>query len=661
MALRPTARHSNMSQPTKRSNTSDAPQRRVLYFAPLLVTGAATALAFAPQGFPPPFAPAYGMFLLLLYPGYLLEQILFSTREISLTRLPIFFAFSLALWALPATTLQVLGANWFAFRIVFVVALWALTLAVLWRRRVAPPPSAARVEWLVEGALLVLCLAAAFLVARGPRDGDDWMYLQIVQQMMASDPFQIRAASEVRYSIRFAAHVWLFTQAYLGQWLNVDVVWLARELLPTLLAPLALISFFAWGKIFFKHTRAAVLAVVIQFLIYATFARGDAWGLGFFERAAQDKFLVWLVLLPVALGFAWRYLQNAKFADGFAYGAVILGALWVHPVSLYLIALTLGGFALFNLLSRVPFPRRRWGALCLLTLPVLLVPLVVRATTAPVIFHVGTPDVASYMRLSQGRLLFQSPFYIADPALLGHPAILFALALLVWFAPRLRTDTRVQYLWGSTLIPLALLFNPFTARVLGEMLTPWQLWRMTWNLPVALILTQGLVTVLSNRARNRDWRWAANAAVLLVVLGGALWLADLNLARSWKNISSTHALEAPVQDMLTYLRANLREPSLVLLPRDLTRYAPAYTYNALVLTDNAHLRESAGGQEVDRFYQENAEAQFLDAFLKQWQIEYVVAPNDSPQARFLAARAQTRQLYRNAELTLFGLELKNAP
>ncbi len=634
---------------------SNAPLRRVLNFAPLGIAAVATALAFAPQFFAPPLALTLGVGLLFLYPGYLLEQFLFAAREISLTRLPIFFAFSLAIWALPATTLQLLGAHWFAFRLTFVGALWALTLLVLWTRRRRPPvPAVARTEWLVEGALLLLCALAAFLVARGPRDGDDWMYLQVIQQMMASDPFQIRAASEMRYSIRFAAHVWLFAQAFLGQWLNADVVWLARELLPTLLAPLALVSFFAWGKIFFQNARAALLAVVIQFLIYVTFARGDAWGLGFIERAAQDKFLVWLVLLPVALGFAWRYLHRAKLADWFAYGVTLLGALWVHPVSLFAIVLTLGGLALFNLISRAPFPRRRWGMVLLLTLPVACVPLLVRVATAPAVFQVSTPDVASYLRLSQGRLLFQPPNYIADPALLGHPAILFALALLIWFAPRVRTDARIQFLWGSALLPLALLFNPFTARLLGEALTPWQLWRMTWNLPVAFILTEGVRTVVARRTRTPDWKTAARALTLLVVLGGAIWLADLNLARSWKNLNSAHALDASAADMLNHLRADLREPALTLLPRDMTRYAPAYTYNALVLTDNAHLREGVGGAEIDRFYN-STDAQLWEAFLREWKIAYVVVPNDSPQQIFLSGRAKARQTYRNAGLTLYQL------
>jgi hypothetical protein len=649
----------------------------VLRFAPALLTVTATLLAFAPQWFSPPLALALGLLLLFFYPGYLLEQILFSARELTLTRAPVWFAFSLAIWATPATTLQLLGAHWFAFRIVFVLALWGLTLAAMIarQRRAAPPPSVARAEILVELALGALCVAAAFIVARGPRDGDDWMYLQIVQQMMASDPFRIHAASELRYSIRFVVHVWIFLQAFLGQWLNADVVTLVRDILPTLLAPLALVSFFAWGKTFFGSARAALLAVTVQFAILATFVRGDAWGMGFFARVAQDKFLVWLALLPMGLAFAWRYLREAKWTDWLAYGAVIVAAMWVHPVSLFLIVLTLGGFALFNFISRAPFPRRRWLALTMATLPVLLSPIAIRVTTLPAVFTVNTPEVAPYLRLSQGRLLFQPPFYIADPALLGHPAILLALALVVLFAPRLRGNVRVQFLWGSTLVPLALLFNPYTARVLGEMLTPWQLWRMTWNLPAAFILTEGLVAFISARhierselsrsarfdrlgrsERMRRWKWAAGAFALLVALAGAVWLADLNWARSWKNITSTHALEAPVQDMMQTLRATLHQPALVLLPRDMTRYAPAYTANALVLTNNAHMREGSGGKEIDRFYQAKADAKFFEAFLEKWQVEYAVVANGSAQDNFLRSRPRTESVYRNTALSLYHLE-----
>lgn len=641
---------------------ANASLRRISPFLPLLLlTALAMLLALMPQLFPPPLALGLGLLFVFVYPGYLIEKILFAARELSLIRLPIFFAFSLAVWALPATALQLLGANWFTFRAVFVIVLWGLTLGVILFRfsqegqAQGIAPTRKRNEILFELALLGLCLVTALLVARGPRDGDDWIYLQVVQQMMASEPFGILAASEMRYSIRYAAHVWLFLQAYLGQWLAADVVLLVREILPPLLAPLGLISFYAWGKTFFGTARAALFAVLIQFAIYLTFARGDAWGLGFIERSAQDKFLVWFVLLPVAVLFAWQFLREGKRRAWIAYGAVMLAALWVHPVTLYLIVLTLGGFALFNLISRASFPKKRWAMLLLLTLPVIVSPLLIRATTLPEVFTVNTPAVAAYVRLSEGRLLFQPPFYIAAPTLLGHPAILFALALLLFFAPRLRTDVRAQFLWGSTLIPLALVFNPYTARLLGEMLTPWQLWRLTWNLPVAFILTEGARQFLQLPYLRRTPRWkvTAGAAAVVLILGGSIWLADLNLARSWKNLNSTHALQPGVADMMQYLRAHLQEPSLILLPRDITRFAPAYTHRALVLSDNAHLREGKGGQEIDRFYEPRAGAQFFETFIKKWKIEYVVAERASPQEEFLRTRTHTEEIYRNAQLTLY--------
>lgn len=667
-------------------SASSMRKQHISHFLPaLLLALLATLLAFQPQWFPAPLALALGLILVFLFPGYLLEQILFAARELSLTRLPIFFVFSLAIWAVPASALQVLGADWLAFRVVFVTTLWALTLGTLILPSPSPAPSMPREKY-AELALALICLGVAFVVARGPRDGDDWMYLQIIQQFIASDPFQIRAATEVRYSIRYAVHVWIFLQAFLGKWLNADVVTLVREILPTLLAPLALVSFFAWGKTLFGHAYAALLAVVIQLAILATFARGDAWGLGFFGRSAQDKFLVWLVILPVALIFAWRYLRDGKFANWFAYGAVIVAAMWVHPVTLYLVVLTLAGFALFNLISRVSFPRRRWLYLTVASLPALLAPIVIRATTLPAVFTVNTREVEAYLRLSEGRLLFQPPFYIAHPSLLMHPAILFALAMLALFAPRLRTDTRVQFLWGSTLVPLALLFNPYTARILGEMLTPWQLWRMTWNIPAAFLLTETILyaqAVISSRARNLDginrdfsqgrlkmtdaaarvknqnpprWQLAAGAAALILLATGSVWLANQNFSRSWKNITATHALEPAVEDMLQHLRTTLHEPSNVLLPRKITPYASAYTYNAVVMSNEAQKDEDTRGMQIDRFYDPKADPKFLDAFLNVWQIEYAVAPKDSLQDKFLQARPRTIRVYQNAALNLYRIE-----
>lgn len=645
---------SNIETPNRlmQANTS-APRRRA--FLRLAVWGAlaglATLLAIAPTLLPGTIAIPLGLFFAFLFPGYLFDKVLFPDQnEITLTRLPAFFVYSLAVWAIPATALQLLGANWFAFRMVFVVGLWALALLAWWRfpANVNAVPMQDRTAELV---LALLCVVTALVVWVGPRDADDWGYLQITQQFIGSEPFQILAASEARYSLRYAFHIWIFLQAFLGQWLNADVVTLLRDWLPTLLAPLALVSFYGWAKEFFGRANTALVAVVIQLVIYITFANMDGWGRGFFVRSAQDKFLVWLIVLPLAFTFAWRFLRGGEFANWIAFGAVVIAGLWVHPVTLFLVVIGLAGFALFNFISRIPFPRTRWLALALAAVPALFAPVVIRLTTLPVVFTVNTPEVEAYVRISDGRLLFQGPLYLVDPLLLANPVILFSLPLVVLFAAQLRTDRRIQFLWGTTLVPLALIFNPFTARALGEMLTPWQLWRVTWLVPSAFILTQ---TILYFRATERLRRWVLAGALGFTALI-AFGLSTPNFARVMTNFQQDHALDPSVEDMLRVLDKDLTHRANVMLPRRMTRYAPAYTYRAIVLSNDAQKPEDTRGQQIDRFYEPDADPKFLEAFLVFWQSEYVVTNNDSLQDTFMKKHPRATFLYKNAALTLYRL------
>jgi hypothetical protein len=632
-----------------------APFRRVWLFVPaaLAALGAVWLAIFPPLQ---PSAPvlALGLLAVFLLPGFFAALMLDpSPRPFSLAHLPIYFVFSLAVWAIPATALQLLGANWFVFRAAFGLVLCALgvfAIARVWRSTGQAEPLT-RKDVRAEFALAALCLAAAWLVAIGGRDADDWLYLQLTQQFIGSEPFAMVSASEARYSVRYAFHVWIFLHAYLGKWLGADVVALVRQVLPTLLTPLALTAAYGWAKTFFGTARSALLAVVAQLAIYVTFAGGDGWGRGFFERAAQDKFLVWLFVLPVALTFAWRFLQSGKLRDWLGYGATMVAGLWVHPISLFLVPLALGGFALLNSLSRIPLARRNWLLLALASAPALLSPIVIRATTLPAVFTVDTPEVQAYLRLSEGRLLLQPPFYLADPALVAHPALLVSLALLLLLTIRLRDDVRAQFLWGGTLVPLALLFNPVTARLLGEMLTPWQLWRMTWGLPAAFIL----VYVVSYRRvlPLNGWSPARISLAFILVASLAAGLADLNYGRSLVPIKNNQMLAQPEREVMELLSRTLKGPSNVLLPRELTRYAPAYTPNAVVMSNDAQKPEDARGKQIDRFYSRRADPKFLEAFLDFWEMDYVVTPVNSLQEEFIRAREGSAPVGSNTKFSVW--------
>lgn len=641
---------------------------RALLLLVLAVTS--TRLAIDPGWLDSTLALWLGLALFFLVPGYLIGRIIApDDDEWTVARLPHWFAYSLAVWAVPATALQLLGASWVGFRVVFVLLGWVLGVVALSRPRGGGGRRPAfRLRALApELVLLGLGIGAALLTMSAPRDGDDWSYLIIVQSLASRADFQLVSGVEARYTLRYVFHVWFFGQAFLREWLNADLVTLAREVLPALLAPLALWSFYGWARTFLGGRRAALLALLVQCAIAITFTYGEGWGRGLFVRVAQDKFVVWLVLFPVILQHLWQWLSLGRRRDLFALALALLAGVWVHVVVLFILLVGVAGVALFNLTSRVAFPRRRWALVALVALPVLATPLVVRATTLPAVFTVDTNAVDSYMRLARDRLLFQPPFYLIHPDLIAHPLLLFALALLVGLASSLRGDRRVQFLWGSALVPLALAVNPYTARLLGEMLTPWQLWRFTWNLPAALILTLGLVRVASYIRQGmrgggvrgafsvlRTPRAAMTAAVVVALMAGSVAASDVDFGRSFAVLTRGHALDGSVAEMMQLLQRTLDRPARVVVPRELTRLPPAYTARALVLTTSVELPRGAAPTELDQFYDPASDAGSLEQFLTAWEIGYVMVENGSTQDRYLRSSAEWQLLRRNQEFAMYA-------
>jgi hypothetical protein len=149
---------------------------------------------------------------------------------------------------------------------------------------------------------------------------------------------------------------------------------------------------------------------------------------------------------------------------------------------------------------------------------------------------------------------------------------------------------------------------------------------------------------------------AVVAVVLLLGVVGAFGLTNMKLDRSLDTFTQDHAFPLYVEDILRTVQRTLHEPANVLLPRNITRFAPAYTPYAIVLSDSAQKPEDTRGWEIDRFYDPAAEPNYLDDFLDIWEIDYVVALNGSVQDDFLQTNARATFLYKNTELTLYKVE-----
>jgi tetratricopeptide (TPR) repeat protein len=110
-------------------------------------------------------------------------------------------------------------------------------------------------------------------------------------------------------------------------------------------------------------------------------------------------------------------------------------------------------------------------------------------------------------RLSDRHLIFYSiSSYMSDVTLLSHPFVIISICLSPLLLKYFLRRKTARYLFGALVIPLVLLYNPWTATLIGSFITATQLWRLSWSFPIALILAyvfyQYMHSYLDNYRKN---------------------------------------------------------------------------------------------------------------------------------------------------------------
>lgn len=623
----------------------------------------ATFLVLAPSRVPP--APALGiaLFLILLLPGYLATKILLPDNLFpSLTDIPIAFVFSLAIWSIPAALVRLLRQDWLWFDFIFVITLWALGVLYgirVWQSPKTPPPVRSVSRVALQAAVVGLALGAGWIAAGAVRSPDDWSYLVAIRLYQTQAAYGLDNFQNARDALRFAIQTPLFLEAFALRLSQYDPVSLVRDILPTLCAPLGILALYAWAREFSGKAWVGLLAIVFQLVLFLLVgAQSATWGTWFFGRIAQDKFMAWLLLMPIALLFFWRYLQDGRKANLFGYGMALIAIVMVHPVGLATLCLGIGGFAFLNLIQPTRFPTRRWLLTAGWIVPVGLVGLAFRLLTPNHYFlltETSDPAVASYLSLSDLRLVLLPPtFYFAHPALIMHPVILLAIGLVPLLAGRLRQDVRVQFLWGSMLVPLALLYSPAGAWVLGQLVMPWELWRLMWVLPVALTLAYLTMLLLEFRVATQLAHGRFLVVWVVVAVAAALYIGPLDLARTLTFWARTPDISAQGEDVLRSLPRYVTRPSLVLVPIEWQQRLPAYALTAQPATAITMARAGEDDADVETFYASTLYTAKTVHLIAAPGISFIVLPTASYLNEQLLVQDQFfAPLYKNGEYALY--------
>jgi hypothetical protein len=616
-----------------------------------------------------------GFLIVFVLPGFMLLHILYPhDSNLGIAELPALFVLNLALWAIPAGLLEFTHSNWDRFQEVFLLVLWAEGVLFVIRQARAPRMtfSVSARSLAIGLTLLALGILVGVVVYHAPRNKDDWFNLAVVQQLIRQDGFTPVIATDARYALRFTFQVWLFLQAFVSRWFGGDALTLSLDFSPAAVCFLSLLALYGWAKEFTGKSWAALVAVLFQLAIYVLSGQGGGWGHGFFIRSAEDKFLVWLLILPITLLFFWRYMQRGAWPDLVACALTVLATVFVHPIETIQALLVIGGFALFNLLLKNSFPRRRWAIVSLGAVLILVVLLFTRVMSSPALFSIApSPSVTQYLYLNRNRLVLLTPsLYIAHPNLIAQPLILLAVGLLPFMIPYLRKDRRAQFLWGGTLVPLALLFNPYTAFGIGQLITPWQIWRLTWVLPVSLIfadlvtrLDLGQLAVLrSHSGQSSIVRLRAPTLSVALVAALAFLLAPLNVSASLKAIATPHTPAPPVESLMRALPGLLSRPSVILVPVDLLRYPTAYWGYALLPSPTAYWANDPVLPKINQFYASTQYTPQVVQFLNERSIDFVVLKVHTPLDDQIRARLQYfAPRYSNGTYVLYQVLLKPLP
>ena len=503
--------------------------------------------------------------------------------------------------------------------------------------------------WL--GAAAVFALVQLLGVAgRRPRftaGSDEWILMRAIRYFLEAKP--------IGHTWDF--DVWDLLLAVLIRLARVDLVDAYRLYLPPLLIVAASLAFFALAEALFRDRVVACLSylVLAVYVLSDMQARGEGGGMGLLVRIAEDKYAAAFLAVPLAQAAFIAFLRGGQGALLALTAAIALAAVIVYPLSIVWLALSVGTTYVAGLATRrIPARPRVLLALGLTLAAATAIAWWLRSMRAEPYFRLYDPawPFGAVLRgLTRRQLLILSRedgWYMASPALLGHPLMIAAVLAALSMLPRFRRSLRAQFLVCSTFAPLLLVYNPLTASLLGRWISPWMVYRVVWMVPVALTLGCALHAALAALQR-RLGRHAAAAAPLsgryallpLVLVAALVGLLDGRIERSKRALKLRNhvVVSQREKDLMHTLNRDPRLAGRVLAPREVAIRLPAWTSRLEPSPglDEFRVHGAASLAGWAAFYEASTIGEAQVDLLRKRNVDFVIAPAGSPLDQALRA------------------------
>lgn len=633
----------------------------------------------------PWLAVSVSVFVVWLLPGLLLWGTLQRRRALGLDALPLFLLLGLGLTIL-VSALALLGRVTTDLVVYFVIALNLVILiscgVIFWRTPslVRSAPLARRVKnlginYLLLGVSLVSLLALVFSFTTSAtvvEVGDRWTYLGLVRnhldapRLATSSPF-LRGIPVIW---RQALDTWGLQLAFLSKIAQVDPVDMYSLYLPPLLMIASALAYIGLAAEVFKNRNQALFAFLFQ-VIYLLSAIQSDEGIGFhfLARIIEDKFAALFILYPLAILFMLRYVSSGRLRSLLGFGLTVAASGLVHPIGPVHCALVTGGFSLAHL----PFNWRREKVIRFLVLFVIILvamvpPLLQRAQVSKFSLTSSAFTEQSLDRALSDygdRLLIldlDRDIYMAHPHLIEHPLIILALLLTPLLLLDIRDSVAAQFLFSNMVVIVVLLYNPVTAPLLGKLITPWMVERLTWILPTTLTIAYFSYRALAwlygwlvkAKPEERSLRWG-----LLLLLSLALAVALLwgRLAGSWDYLQWWYNREVSTEErtLMRYMREHVRADSVILARSQMGNHIPGLVGRAYPIAYRTlEASPVSAYDDIQRFYAKTLVDASTLGILERYSVDYVVLEASSPLAfQFSHFPVKFSWIYSNDTYTFF--------
>jgi hypothetical protein len=622
-----------------------------------------------------PLIPYLCTLFLFMVPGVVLVHGFFEKHLSGAVMVSVAFVLSVGIFALLGVPFLILHLAlrlylWTAGAIVTVAVVGAV-FRMLRRKPTAKngTPVGFFLIWLwIPFLSLSVLLATSSWTKRPHPYGDIWVYLAWVRDLLNADKLALHEpyfGNQIGTS-RAQINGWLLEQAALSKVSRIDSVELVlRHLAPTLVV-MSLLAVYALARVLMKSETAALLASSL-YALGSLIHPGGLW----ISRIAEDKFVSRFLFLPVALVFAFLFLESRKWRYLIVFAFLCWAVVAIHPVGLAIIGLSTAGFGLLHL--AVNWRKKgAWirtmslggGLLSILVVPVLYLVATGKSLVALLLsadINSSDPDVLAnmvFVKKNYGTRLLElgDNFYIVHPARLLDPAILVVLLVglpfLLW---RLKRSLAAQLLAGMLLVPAAVCFVPPISTYFGNhVVLPGQMWRLMWPMPLAALLTIGWMLWESARYAQIGLNSTGESPRIYQFLPLVL-LCALMVAAVPKSVDEAktvyHALRgtqgsSPCFDpIFRWMQNNIEEPSVVLAPDAENTCIPAYSAQANVVSLRGAilrrvlpaLEKRAPGQievpqgalDVHNFFSHSTVKEKI-RIIQRYEVDYVMVPSGSP-------------------------------